>query len=43
LKKVVEHKGKNNFLQSKEFQTGVTTDYYNIPTGIRKTIKKEKE
>jgi hypothetical protein len=43
LKKVVEHKGDNNFLQSKDFHTGVTADYYNTPTGIRKTIKKEKK
>jgi hypothetical protein len=43
LKKVVEHKGDNNFLQSKDFHTGITTDYYNTPTGIRKTIKKEKK
>jgi hypothetical protein len=42
LKKVVEHKGNVDFLQTEQFHTGITADYYNTPTGIRKRVKKEK-
>jgi hypothetical protein len=42
LKKVVEHKVITTFFSLK-ISTGGTADYYNTPTGIRKTIKKEKK
>jgi hypothetical protein len=43
LKTVVEHKGENDIFQSEEYHGGITTDYFNTPTGIRKTMKKEKK
>jgi hypothetical protein len=41
LKKVVEQRGCNEFLRTKDFHTGVTKDYRDIRKGIEKVIKTE--
>jgi hypothetical protein len=41
LKKVVEQRGCNEFLRTKDFQAGVTKDYRDIKKGIEKVIKTE--
>ena len=38
LQKVIDHKGDNNFLQSKDFHTGVSKDFIDTFHGIRKKM-----
>ena len=39
LSKVVEYKGDNAFLQTKEFHTGVRKDFVNTSSGVSKIVK----
>ena len=41
LEKVVEHRGNNEFLRTKDFHTGVREDYYDTDKGIKKVIKSD--